>query len=69
MLSILLIFSKQQLIKFLLGKVYYTLNVNAYYGDAGNSLSLHNGMKFSTIDRDNDEHGGSCAVAYKGAWW
>ena len=53
-----------------LAKIYYTLSINAYYGDAGDGLSSHNGMKFSTIDRDNDEWtAGSCAGSYKGAWW
>jgi len=27
------------------------------------------GHKFSTRDQDNDLSSGSCAVAYKGAWW
>ena len=39
-------------------------------GDAGDSLAKHNGMKFSTKDRDNDlKHGGSCAQRFQGAWW
>ena len=47
----------------------YQLNIEDYSGDAGDSLAIHNGMNFSTKDQDNDDHSGSCAVAYKGAWW
>ena len=37
---------------------------------SGDSLSTRGaGQKFSTIDRDNDVHQRSCAVAYAGAWW
>jgi len=35
----------------------------------GNSLRGARGYRFSTRDQDNDMHVGSCAVAYKGAWW
>ena len=39
-------------------------------GTAGDSLSYHNGMKFSTKDVNNDEMwGGSCAKVWYGAWW
>ncbi|XP_071981073.1 ficolin-1-A-like [Engystomops pustulosus] len=38
-------------------------------GNAGDSLSYHNGMMFSTIDQDNDPDSRSCANLYKGAWW
>ncbi|XP_053551400.1 ficolin-1-like [Bombina bombina] len=39
-------------------------------GNAGDSLSSHNNMKFSTIDQDNDfSKEKSCANKYKGAWW
>ncbi|XP_067939470.1 ficolin-2-like [Watersipora subatra] len=52
---------------------YYRLTVSAegYSGDAEESLtSNHNGMRFSTRDRDYDNHGsGNCAVTYTGAWW
>ena len=47
----------------------YQLNITGYSGDAGDSLIYHNGMKFSTYDRDSDQYGGSCASRFRGAWW
>ena len=47
----------------------YKLTVGGYSGTAGNGLSWHNGMKFSTRDRDNDVWPGKCAQTFKGAWW
>ena len=50
----------------------YQLNVSGYSGDAGDSLSYHNGMNFTTKDQDNDGSSitvTNCATHYKGAWW
>ena len=48
----------------------YTLFVGFYSGDAGDKLTPHNSMTFSTKDRDNDVDDGShCAVSHKGGWW
>ncbi|XP_019851746.1 PREDICTED: ficolin-1-like isoform X2 [Amphimedon queenslandica] len=47
----------------------YKLTVSGYKGNAGDSLSAHNGMKFSTKNQDNDAASGNCAIVYKGAWW
>ena len=47
----------------------YRLHVNNYRGTAGDSLSYHNGMGFSTEDMDNDLHVRNCAADYKGGWW
>ena len=48
----------------------YRLHFTSYSGTAGDSLSYHNGMQFTTKDRDNDKHGrGSCSSEKHGAWW
>ncbi|XP_067929133.1 microfibril-associated glycoprotein 4-like isoform X2 [Watersipora subatra] len=50
----------------------YRLEVSddGYEGSlAASGLSVHNGMAFSTKDRDNDLYSGACAVTYHGAWW
>ena len=48
----------------------YELFVNGYSGNAGDSLEYHNGMKFSTFDRDQDGHvSRNCAEMRHGAWW
>eukprot|EP00058_Branchiostoma_floridae_P008186 XP_002593674.1 hypothetical protein BRAFLDRAFT_108089 [Branchiostoma floridae] len=52
----------------------YRLTVEGYSGTAGDAMTdptrPHNGMYFSTRDRDNDIHlTGDCAEVYKGAWW
>ena len=38
-------------------------------GTAGDSLSYHRNMAFSTKDRDNDNTSGNCVASYKSAWW
>ena len=48
----------------------YVLHVAHYDGTAGESfIEKHNGMPFSTHDRDNDNWGNNCAIEYVGAWW
>ncbi|XP_072179306.1 microfibril-associated glycoprotein 4-like [Diadema setosum] len=49
----------------------YTLTVQRYESgsSAGDGLSPHSGMPFSTFDRDHDRWSGNCALEYTGAWW
>ena len=48
----------------------YRLTILGYSGDAGDSMSLHNEMQFSTFDNDNDINMNyNCAKRYMGAWW
>jgi len=47
----------------------YRLSVGRYSGNAGDALHVHNGWKFSTYDRDNDQYSGNCAAAYGGGFW
>lgn len=51
----------------------YQLHISNYlYGTAGDSLSPHNNMKFTTKDQDNDMWNDmNCATRYseRGGWW
>ncbi|XP_048368845.1 ficolin-2-like [Sphaerodactylus townsendi] len=48
----------------------YMLALGAFLGGtAGDSLTYHNSMPFSTKDRQQDPGNKNCAVGYKGAWW
>lgn len=47
----------------------YKLEVDGFSGDAEEGLKYHNGMSFSTYDRDNDYNEGSCAESWKSGWW
>ncbi|VDI61689.1 Hypothetical predicted protein [Mytilus galloprovincialis] len=47
----------------------YKLTVGDYSGNAGDRFGIHNGMKFTTIDQDNDLYYSNCADNNKGSWW
>ena len=48
----------------------YTLSIGEYSGTAGDSLSMHANMAFTTYDKDHDVWDYSnCASNRKGAWW
>jgi ficolin len=48
----------------------YRLTVSGYNGSCGDSMSYHNGSKFTTKDDDNDSNFRyNCAVNFTGAWW
>lgn len=49
---------------------YYQLNIKGYSGTAGDAMTpYHHRMKFSTIDRDNDEWYANCARKDQSGWW
>ncbi|KAM9413506.1 fibrinogen-like protein 1 [Salvelinus alpinus] len=61
-------------------KEFYQLQFGEFSGDSGDSLSgsyhpevqwwaSHQGMKFSTYDKDNDRYERNCAKEDKGGWW
>ncbi|XP_033638997.1 ryncolin-1-like [Asterias rubens] len=50
----------------------YTLQVGSYdaQSTAGDAMTYHNGLPFTTKDQDNDARSGyNCAERYEGAWW
>ena len=52
--------------------VNYKLHFSGYSGTAGDSFTSggHNGVQFSTWDRDNDNHPQSCSNLFDGnGWW
>ncbi|KAI9525135.1 hypothetical protein NQZ68_009324 [Dissostichus eleginoides] len=61
-------------------KDHYRLAFESYVGTAGDALSgsyqvgasewaSHQGIKFSTHDKDNDNYKGNCAQEDNGGWW
>ncbi|KAF4118028.1 microfibril-associated glycoprotein 4-like [Onychostoma macrolepis] len=48
----------------------YELRVSGFTdGGAGDSLSFHDGQKFTTLDKDQDVHKDNCAKMRFGAFW
>ena len=48
----------------------YVLAISGYSGSAGHAMTRHNGMQFSTPDRDNDRYPGNCAAEWTAnGWW
>uniref|UniRef100_A0AAY4DJV0 Fibrinogen C-terminal domain-containing protein n=1 Tax=Denticeps clupeoides TaxID=299321 RepID=A0AAY4DJV0_9TELE len=48
----------------------YRLDLGGYVGgEAGDAMSSHNGMKFTTYDRDQDVWEKNCAGHFMGAFW
>ncbi|XP_067239554.1 angiopoietin-related protein 1a isoform X2 [Chanodichthys erythropterus] len=47
----------------------FRLRLGTYQGNAGDSLTSHNGKPFTTLDRDKDAFTGNCAHFHKGGWW
>uniref|UniRef100_A0A3B4CPR3 Fibrinogen C-terminal domain-containing protein n=1 Tax=Pygocentrus nattereri TaxID=42514 RepID=A0A3B4CPR3_PYGNA len=48
----------------------YKLTVAGFInGGGGDSLTYHNGQKFSTFDKDQDSWPGNCAKSFLGAFW
>ncbi|ALC41371.1 maker62 [Drosophila busckii] len=48
---------------------YKLLELGMYVGTAGDDFSLNKGMKFSTMDKDNDVYWQNCALESQGGWW
>ena len=51
----------------------YPLTVGAFGGLGADWFNYnsnpHNGMKFSTLDNDNDMRSSNCATAWESGWW
>uniref|UniRef100_A0A098M175 Ficolin 2 n=1 Tax=Hypsiglena sp. JMG-2014 TaxID=1550645 RepID=A0A098M175_9SAUR len=49
---------------------WYRLTLGSFTGGpAGDSLSIHNNMPFSTREKQQDPQKFNCAEKYQGAWW
>lgn len=48
---------------------YSLKKLGSYSGSAGDSLSYHRSIKFSTFDSDNDLSSVNCAKTHQAGWW
>lgn len=48
---------------------FYRISFTTYRGNASDQFHHHNGMKFTTKDRDHDEAEENCSHLRKGGWW
>ncbi|XP_033986261.1 microfibril-associated glycoprotein 4-like [Trematomus bernacchii] len=47
----------------------YELHLGKFTGNAGDSLTFQNNMKFTTFDRDQDTDSINCALTFLGGFW
>jgi hypothetical protein len=47
----------------------YRLSIGGFHGNIFDAMARHNGQRFTTRDRDNDNYPDNCAVYYNAAWW
>jgi len=62
-------YAKYRIFKVGTAAVNYKLEISGYTGDAGDSLSYHSGMAFSTKNADHDTWEANCATRSRGGWW
>ena len=51
---------------------FYRLSIGGYSENStvgDDMITFHNGMQFTTKDKDNDKWSSNCAVRYPGGWW
>ena len=67
------IFLQYECFKVASAKDKYKLTVGGFQGTTTDPMKFHNGMYFSTRDRDNDPDGRKCALVHApkavGGWW
>ena len=47
----------------------YPLTIGGFTGVTTDPFVIHNELRFSTHDNDNDKNNNNCAVSYKSGWW